>query len=774
MGKLVTLKIINGDLKQGLPVILRIGEDGSGTATEFDGWLPPAPQLPQLCSNWYSSYRSGGEADSQRALSAPAAQITNFSILDSANDLANGINNWLNSDDTQFRPFRDKLLRHLPSNEPIRFIIQTDNVELWRLPWHLWDVFQKFKVEVNLSPSEYEIDFPPAEKPRNQVRILVILGNDSGIDIERDLASLQQELPYAYIHPLRNLQKNDLSSELWEQEWDILFFAGHSSTQENLQGRFSINPQESFTIEELKFALTEAIEHGLKLAIFNSCDGLGLARELASLQIPATMVMRERVPDEVAQKFLLYFLKAFAKKGKSLSAAVWEARARLQELEEKYPCASWLPIVCQNPAQVPPTWEELQQKTQDKYQSLPKPKLFKVFLVSLIITGLVLGVRSLGFLQSWELKAFDQMMGLRADEGPDPRLLVITITDKDLQLPEQQNIKGSLADLALYQLLRKLESYQPRVIGLDIFRDPPSYAPKLPELKTSLQQNNHFYGICHVPENNTKGILPPPDIPRERLGFSNILPDSDRIVRRHLLSMTVAATSGCPASNALSLQLALHYLKAEGITPSYTPEGNLQLGKVVFKRLQTPVGVYQNADTWGNQVLLNYRSYRSPLKIAETVTLSQFINNEVRAETIKDRVVLIGAFHSMSDYFLTPYSSNQLPPQEIPGVILHAQMISQILRAVLDERPLIVFLPLWGEILWIGSWSLIGGILALSWQTKRYQIMMGVISLGILWGLSYYLLAQGYWIPLIPSSVVMVITGVVVIAYFNKSSPMNL
>ncbi len=360
MTKLGTLKIVNGDFNQGFRVIFRIGEDGSSTATEFDGWLPSAPQLPQLCSNWHSSYCSGGETDSQRALSAPAAQVTNFSILDSADDLAKGINNWLNSDDTQFRPFRDKLLRHLPSNEQIRFIIQTDNLELWRLPWELWDVIRECEIEPIISASEYnQVQKPPIEKPKNQVRILVILGNDNGIDIERDLASLQQELPDAYIHPLRNPQKEQLSSELWEQKWDILFFAGHSWTQEDLQGRFSINRQEILTIEELKLALTNAIKHGLKLAIFNSCDGLGLAYKLVGLQIPATIVMRERVPDKVAQKFLAYFLKPFAQEGNSLSDSVWQARQRLRELEKIYPCASWLPMICQNPAEVMPTWQSL-------------------------------------------------------------------------------------------------------------------------------------------------------------------------------------------------------------------------------------------------------------------------------------------------------------------------------------------------------------------------------------------------------------------------------
>ena len=111
------------------------------------------------------------------------------------------------------------------------------------------------------------------------------------------------------------------------------------------------------TIKELKYALKKAVTKGLKIAIFNSCDGLGLAGELSDLKIPQILVMREPVPDKVAQEFLKYFLTAYAR-GESLYLAVREARAKLQGLEDKYPCASWLPLIVQNPGEIPPTWQQ--------------------------------------------------------------------------------------------------------------------------------------------------------------------------------------------------------------------------------------------------------------------------------------------------------------------------------------------------------------------------------------------------------------------------------
>jgi hypothetical protein len=38
---------------------------------------------------------------------------------------------------------------------------------------------------------------------------------------------------------------------------------------------------------------------------------------------------------------------------------VGEAREKLQAMEGKFPGASFLPVICQNSAQIPPSWEKL-------------------------------------------------------------------------------------------------------------------------------------------------------------------------------------------------------------------------------------------------------------------------------------------------------------------------------------------------------------------------------------------------------------------------------
>lgn len=359
-GKLVLLEVEEGDFKQGFPVTLRIAPEGTHPFAVVRGRLPPAPEILEHYSQWQSVYRRSMAA--YLRIKVSAAQVTNFSNTEFINDcnesaevLRETLNSWLNSE--SFRPIRERLLEKLTTSESIRAILLTDNPQLRRLPWHLWDFFERyFKAEIALSTPVYE-RVEKLVSPGAKVRILVILGNSTGIAIQEDRKIFEQ-LPDAEVNFLVEPQRGELDNELWSQPWDILFFAGHSSSYaDGKDGQIYINQTDSLTIAQLKYALRQAISQSLKLAIFNSCDGLGLAGRLADLQIPQIIVMREPVPDRVAQEFLKNFLEAFAG-GKSLYLSVREAREKLQWLENEFPCATWLPVICQNPAEVPKIWQE--------------------------------------------------------------------------------------------------------------------------------------------------------------------------------------------------------------------------------------------------------------------------------------------------------------------------------------------------------------------------------------------------------------------------------
>ncbi|NJR51356.1 MAG: CHASE2 domain-containing protein [Leptolyngbyaceae cyanobacterium CSU_1_3] len=360
-----------------------------------------------------------------------------------------------------------------------------------------------------------------------------------------------------------------------------------------------------------------------------------------------------------------------------------------------------------------------------------------------MVTALVMGVRYVGGLQSWELQALDQLMRSRPDEPPDSRLLIVTVTEDDFRLPEQQQRKGSLSDLALAKLLEKLAAYKPRAIGLDIYRDFP-VSPEQTALANRLRQDTNFFAICKGSDPVTlhPGISPPPEVPVARQGFSDLVKDADEVLHRHLLVMDSNPISSCTTPYALSAQLAFYALATEKIAVSYNSQGELKVGDVVLKQLQNHRGGYHQVDTWGYQILLNYRSYRSPTSIAQTVTLEQVLRNQIRPEDVHDRIVLVGVTApSAGDYLLTPYKANEDSTNEMPGVIAHAQMISQILSAVKDKRPLLEVWSIWKDSLWVWVWAVTGGILIVYGNRSRIILVLAIAgSLGILYPLCLYLL----------------------------------
>ncbi|MGD2180505.1 CHASE2 domain-containing protein [Lusitaniella coriacea] len=746
MKKLVIFKL-NGNLRKGgFDATIEVGLDGDRASLELEGKLPENPELADaIACHWEEKYRPLGMSYRIK----PGNIIYSGSIhrvkecQTSAAALRDRVNRWLKSE--SFQNLNLQLRSELNREDEIRILLRTNDPLLHKLPWHKWDFFDSYSnAEIAFSSPQFIKPPDPLQPPnKGKVKILVILGHSERINVERDREILNNlDKNRAEVKFLNEPDGKQINDSLWEQGWDIIFFAGHSETVEDI-GRIYINPTESLTFErdsQLWYGLRKAVERGLKLAIFNSCDGLGLAKQLDDLHIPQMIVMRDFVADLVAQEFLKQFLKNYIS-GQPLYLAAREAREFLQGMEEDLPCASWLPVIWQNPAAIPPRWDALVPEPPASPSRRKKRSWRTLLFASLVVASLVLGVRSLGWLQPAELKTYDQMMRLRPDEGTDRRLLIVEVTEDDLTLPEQKNRKDSLSDLALSKLIEKLEAYEPRAIGLNIIRDFP-VDENVPQLREQFQQNDRVYGACRVRDTKTyPSLSPPPDLPTHRVGFIDDESDSDGVVRRHLLFMDRSATSKCQSNYEFSVRLAWHYLKQEGIRQSFQGK-NLQLGQTVFKRLQSPVGAYQKADTRGGQILLNYRPSE---QVAETVTLENVLRDSVPAENVRDRIVLIGANNLAAPRVVTPYQA------KFPVVRLQAHAISQILNAVLENRPLMGFLPRWCDALWIFVWSGVGGALAIYCGSRLQWRIAGGLALTILWGASNVLLLQGFWVPLIPA-----------------------
>ncbi|MEH2415217.1 CHASE2 domain-containing protein [Nostoc sp.] len=778
MSKLVVFSFLGGDLNQGFPVVTaQLWHQNQFVPVKLTGSLPAVPELSELYRRWQLLYAAVHQHfGSNQRIKVHSQDITNISVNDFdqvCQQLQANINAWLKFD--SFQNIERQLRTLLSRDDEIRVIIETDIVLLHRLPWRLWNFFEDYpKAELALSNHEYASPQVLQKSPTGKVKILAILGNRVGIDIDKD-RSLLQGLTDAETTFLVEPTRQKLDEYLWNQDWDILFFAGHSASLADGEiGEICINQTETLTILQFKNALKAAITRGLKLAIFNSCDGICLARNLADLNISQMIVMREGVPDFIAQEFLKNFLIAFAG-NKPFYLAVREARERLQGLENEFPCASWLPVIYQNPTTVPTTWQELcgnfddtkfvgEVPTKGKI-STSKSQLRTVLVSTFIVAISTIGLRYLGVFEKIELQTFDQILRLRPKEDPDPRLIIIEITEKDIQSRQETTLGlKSISDSTLATLLKQLQKYQPRIIGLDIYRDfadPPNKLNPI-QVSTELSKDN-VVAVCKSRDSkyDPQGVKPPKEVPVERQGFTDAIQDPDGIMRRQILMMAQEPSSTCTTPYSLSLQLAARYLSSENIQPKFN-EDSVQFGSKIFNRLKPgrSGGYQQGVNLGGNQILVNYRNTDFI-----RVSLEDILSNKVNADLLKDKVVIIGVTaNTVSDTWSTPYSTGQQDYQEISGVFIQAQMVSQVLSAVLDQRPILWVLPYWGDILWICGWSVVGSLIVWrvpSLSDKGCAIFVTVV---ILYGVcAIALLKQGLWLPFIPSTFAVVASGVVIV-----------
>ncbi|MBW4649141.1 MAG: EAL domain-containing protein [Kastovskya adunca ATA6-11-RM4] len=371
--------------------------------------------------------------------------------------------------------------------------------------------------------------------------------------------------------------------------------------------------------------------------------------------------------------------------------------------------------------------------------------------ISLLITGLLLGVKLSASLQPLELAAFDQMVRLQKDAPPDPRILVVAIAESDIQSIKE----WPLSDRVVAQLIQKLQQYDPKVIGLDLHRDLPQGEGQAALLE-QLQAPNVI--AINALGDEKGGVPPPPTVPTERIGFTDFVIDPDGVLRRNLMF----AALGNERFYSFSLRVSLSYLSDRDMALNVRSNG-LCLGNARFAALQARSGGYQNIDDQGYQVLLNYHS---PERVAQQVTLTQVLQGQINPDWVKDKIVLIGTTApSAKDSFLTPYSASQQGQPLMPGVIVHAQMISQILSAALDEQKLFWFWNEGTEALWLWTWSFAGGILA--WRLRHPLVsgLVGVVMLGGLFGVSFLIFTQAGWVPVVLPALAFIVTGSATLAY---------
>ncbi|WP_371418154.1 CHASE2 domain-containing protein [Anabaena sp. UHCC 0253] len=377
-----------------------------------------------------------------------------------------------------------------------------------------------------------------------------------------------------------------------------------------------------------------------------------------------------------------------------------------------------------------------------------------VLVISPSVAGFIILMRVLGLFQMIDWAALDQFFKLRPPEPPDSRIVIVTIDEDTIRKVGTWPIP----DAVLAKMLDKIRQQKPIAIGLDLYRDLP-VQPGNDKLIEILKSTPNLIGVKKVvgdglgPEVNPHPILNK----LNQIAASDLLLDADGKVRRGLISLESKSDEQVMS---LATTLSLMYLENKNIQLQEldADKRHYQLGKATFIPFEKNDGGYIRTDDQGYQILLNFRGREDQFP---TYSIMDVINDKVPKDWGRDRIILIGATAaSLHDDFFTPYSSSVSAfPERMPGVVIHANVVSQILSAALDNRPMMRGSSQAIQWLWIILWSFIGAILGWTLRSQKFihrnisykETILSLIVAGssLMFG-SYWVFLQGWWIPVVP------------------------
>ncbi|HIK18978.1 MAG TPA: CHASE2 domain-containing protein [Leptolyngbyaceae cyanobacterium M33_DOE_097] len=368
-----------------------------------------------------------------------------------------------------------------------------------------------------------------------------------------------------------------------------------------------------------------------------------------------------------------------------------------------------------------------------------------------VLVGVIIA-RLTGSLQFLELVTFDKFLRLRPPEPLDERIVIVGITEADIQRTRTYPI----SDRDIAALLQRLQTYQPAAIGLDIVRDIP-VEPGHATLASLFRTTQNVIGVeVAFPDRSGYTVAPPPALPSEQVGFADSVLDADGYQRRSLLG---AHNPQQEYRFSFTLQVAERYLAKQGIEleNGIRDVEAMRFGSTELTRVQPNSGGYVRADSGGNQILLNVRSGATPFRV---LSLTQIQTGQVDPAWLRGRIVLIGVMSFSAKDLASSGAIAGINPGQVYGVEMQAHAISQILSAMLDQRPLLRVWHEGWEYGWIVAWGLLGISLGRFLQSP-WKILLGLgVAVASLMGIGYGLILLGWWVPIVPALLGLVLNGI--------------
>ena len=458
-----------------------------------------------------------------------------------------------------------------PSGYYIDIFLTCNSSSLERLPWETWEIGTEFgataTIRLTRTPVNIrsEIASHSQKIRRSRVRILAILGDDTGLNFQGDkqaLRSLEKIAEIEFLGWQAGQSTAEIKTQIQEalsdpRGWDVLFFAGHSNETAMTGGELAIAPGVCISVSEIAPQLQIAKAKGLQFALFNSCNGLSLANSLIDLGLSQVAVMREPIHNQVAQVFLLQFLQALAAYKDVHDALILACEHLKQKQNLTYPSAYLIPsLFCHPDANLfqikPRGWQHYLQKW------LPT-RTEAIALSAFAVIGLLAPVQN--FLLDSRILIQSLYRDVTGQIPPviKPPVLLVQIDERSIREAGIDN-PYPMDRSYLAKIVDRLTSLDAQVIGIDYLfdRQQPANDPILAHsVRNAIRQQETWFIFAGIKNKLGTEIAVNPQTgiayPNWSLqGYTNALPQYVK------LPESTNCFDRCPFTYVLAIAAALH------------------------------------------------------------------------------------------------------------------------------------------------------------------------------------------------------------------------
>jgi CHASE2 domain-containing sensor protein len=402
--------------------------------------------------------------------------------------------------------------------KPIDVCLTCEPLELARFPWEAWEIGTEFgtnrTIRIARTPANLRKTASP-RRSRSKLRILAILGDDTGLDFQTDRQAMQSLAKLATIEFVgwqagkdpHNLKEAIAAAIADEQGWDILFFAGHSNETAITGGELTIAPGISILVQEIAPQLIKARDRGLQFAIFNSCSGLSIANSLVDLGLSQVAIMREPIHNRVAQEFLLRFLQHLSEYC-DVHTAMLEACTFLKvDRNLTYPSAYLIPSLYRHPEAIP-----FQLQPQGLRHWL------KPWLPTQKQAWTLAALTALSLLPPIENLLLEARVGTQAVyrhitrqiPQDQPSVLLVQVDEDSIRGLDARKI-NPIDRTYLAQVIDKAQTLKPQVMSIDFLLDRPTTEdqPLAKAVQSATQQGQWLLFSAQLKNNRREvGVIP--------------------------------------------------------------------------------------------------------------------------------------------------------------------------------------------------------------------------------------------------------------------------